>query len=1188
MERRSSTLDLNSKNNNTTGINGNKEGTEYIPARCRITKPNPPKPAQNPLQFVKVGPCDLYRSAQEQLKKVEVIKKIKQEFKEDGEDWQANLDNWKSSRRKRQEHIIERVVEIRNMEQESDKSRRRSKTFSEMLEDRNSRRRKLSNLALYSEDDGNDLADLGISTPSRKGSISEESNTTDDTHNIRTDSAASDDNMLMSPSSEQNQNESTANSNTIDDCKTNGLMANENSNEKAQEQTEEYTYESAIQGYKSRVKRRSFHHTSDYQTEHLSQSTSNINSTKNEDRRFSLYTLQSLNSQSSNDVHHSSTKPDLPKIDISERKQLFETKSKITSTNQQPSTNLPDELSHSKSIKERLKHLEKCTEESLNIKKATKLLAGDIMTVRDRLSSLVSHTNVEKNNNILSVWSSTSQLIDNNGKALRKAEMEQQTRSLCHMDKGRMFHCSLDSLDIRGSDSNQESGCTLEHVQSLDGLDYCERSNYPPSGSSTELLALSQCGDTDREDSGIQTADVSCSVSQADDPDDDSDTMAAINTVCVDTHLNENPLKKYLSSIELPPMHHQHQTPPTSPEITDVASTTTTKSESSVVEELITCTINNLDLRNKIVFDEPIADPLAPPKSVEPPKEKPPPPPIDDEPSDDEYSNSTDYELKRLNSTKRIKNEIRNKRSSFLGIEGLTDINDLELTVSKPPDAATILQEELQLEKQMYRQSQNFNNNDFINTHAEIESRDSGVELESNRSISEHQFQSSSEVDPTENTKTTHITHNHNHEEDEISKKEREIIENLEKEEQWRHNSFNNKDSTSTSRSSLYNNNNNTNNHFSIQSSNSGDEKDDSRYGDDEDVIRVERELLELEQEELERQREDLLYQNRKANILNSVSKHSIGLPDVYLRNTSRPIEHVYNNYPNYYQQTSPTANQASTNLPLSPPPRPPPATTAYSKILLPNTVKPTSTSTSTIQDVSQTGPMSRHTLHALSATPKSKLMNTDSWIQSQPIKKSPMTLTSTLDRDNYNQHWLIQEAEERRLSERSSRLSTANQYRNAEKHIPDAVVQTLTQRIQNRPTVRERTHLLNRKDLPISRGPPITPPISYERSRPPPPVSTMPPPIIPPQATDYDLHDKMLSVSGKKKCSHCGDELGRGAAMIIESLCLFYHMDCFKCCVCHVQLGDGLMGTDVRVRNHKLHCHNCYSSDDGVKFSCV
>lgn len=64
-----------------------------------------------------------------------------------------------------------------------------------------------------------------------------------------------------------------------------------------------------------------------------------------------------------------------------------------------------------------------------------------------------------------------------------------------------------------------------------------------------------------------------------------------------------------------------------------------------------------------------------------------------------------------------------------------------------------------------------------------------------------------------------------------------------------------------------------------------------------------------------------------------------------------------------------------------------------------------------------------------------------------------------------------------------------------------------------------------------------------------------------------------------------CDTSLGRGAAMVIESLRLFYHIDCFKCCVCQVQLGDGLMGTDVRVRNNKLHCHNCYSSEDGEYF---
>jgi hypothetical protein len=33
------------------------------------------------------------------------------------------------------------------------------------------------------------------------------------------------------------------------------------------------------------------------------------------------------------------------------------------------------------------------------------------------------------------------------------------------------------------------------------------------------------------------------------------------------------------------------------------------------------------------------------------------------------------------------------------------------------------------------------------------------------------------------------------------------------------------------------------------------------------------------------------------------------------------------------------------------------------------------------------------------------------------------------------------------------------------------------------------------------------------------------------------------------------------------------------------VQLGNGEHGTDVRVRNNRLHCQNCYSNDEGVLF---
>ena len=34
------------------------------------------------------------------------------------------------------------------------------------------------------------------------------------------------------------------------------------------------------------------------------------------------------------------------------------------------------------------------------------------------------------------------------------------------------------------------------------------------------------------------------------------------------------------------------------------------------------------------------------------------------------------------------------------------------------------------------------------------------------------------------------------------------------------------------------------------------------------------------------------------------------------------------------------------------------------------------------------------------------------------------------------------------------------------------------------------------------------------------------------------------------------------------------------------IQLGNGEQGTDVRVRNNRLHCQNCYSNDEGKLFS--
>nr|XP_019607498.1 PREDICTED: LIM and calponin homology domains-containing protein 1 isoform X13 [Rhinolophus sinicus] len=70
---------------------------------------------------------------------------------------------------------------------------------------------------------------------------------------------------------------------------------------------------------------------------------------------------------------------------------------------------------------------------------------------------------------------------------------------------------------------------------------------------------------------------------------------------------------------------------------------------------------------------------------------------------------------------------------------------------------------------------------------------------------------------------------------------------------------------------------------------------------------------------------------------------------------------------------------------------------------------------------------------------------------------------------------------------------------------------------------------------------------------------------------------ERRKSISGKKLCSSCGLPLGKGAAMIIETLNLYFHIQCFKCGICKGQLGDAVSGTDVRIRNGLLNCNECY-----------
>ncbi|XP_050000639.1 LIM domain only protein 7 isoform X4 [Alexandromys fortis] len=71
-------------------------------------------------------------------------------------------------------------------------------------------------------------------------------------------------------------------------------------------------------------------------------------------------------------------------------------------------------------------------------------------------------------------------------------------------------------------------------------------------------------------------------------------------------------------------------------------------------------------------------------------------------------------------------------------------------------------------------------------------------------------------------------------------------------------------------------------------------------------------------------------------------------------------------------------------------------------------------------------------------------------------------------------------------------------------------------------------------------------------------------------------------SVSGKRVCSYCNNILGKGAAMIIETLGLCYHLHCFKCVSCERDLGGSSSGAEVRIRSNQLYCNDCY-----LRFKC-
>ncbi|XP_023035675.1 dual specificity protein kinase splA isoform X5 [Drosophila willistoni] len=637
--------------------------------------------------------------------------------------------------------------------------------------------------------------------------------------------------------------------------------------------------------------------------------------------------------------------------------------------------------------------------------------------------------------------------------------------------------------------------------------------------------------------------------------------------------------------------------------------------------------------------------------------------------------------IKRMNSTKRIKKELRNKRSSFLGIETDGDLDDvesyLELTVAPPPDMAQLLQEERRLEKQLYIKAGLCDSSDTG------ESRDSGVSENHSRQSSEHYTNSSEENDTHSDTtpppplppppanvgQLNEVIYQN----ESLLAAQTPLLQTAKgnSAESWTESAT----AAAAATQSLSE---------ATATANAKMQSIEEKIREQGEVLRVERELLHFSQEELKRQRENLLLRENiarrelqhGAKMLMSNNRrslqdlhHGLGIGNGMLSAFQPPSAQMQQQKQQHQQQQQqqqphlphpqqiyanvPHANQASRDYrksmsdlnefskrlilaPPTPPTKPMRAMhiSSTSNINLHghghvleseyavssrqrqngvnyggSLVKIASNNNNNNnngypvpayhhQSAQNLSNMSRNTLLALSATPKPKytdgwvqvqqrnsydtnLANDPAWLSAQQQKRKSMPdyqaaiyNTSNISNIN-NNHWLLQEAEQRRIDQLNRRSMPSSNG----KPLPDSIIQTLTERVQSK-GIGERKRFDSNGNYSQINGNPYQHP-QQQQQQPQQQQQQQ-------QQKSSNNQDKVLSVSGKKKCSHCGDELGRGAAMIIESLLLFYHINCFKCCVCLVQLGDGLNGTDVRVRNHKLHCQNCYSSDDGIKFSCV
>lgn len=414
---------------------------DYI-QKARVTRAIPPKPAYDPLRFVQLKPNNLLKTAQEQIKMAEQVKKVQEEKKDEPEEWQCNLDIWKSYRRKRVEHIIDRVVEVKKYElEEHDRNRKKSKTFNEIMEQRGFRR--LKNLPIYTDEDNNDLTELGLASKDEKSA-----------------SDGNDENKIIDNN-------------------------NDTSSETSQTNLTEYNeYTEAIEGYKSRVSRAG-NINSIYKPESNSVEKTISESSFKDEYVCTEKILQSNQFTSS-----------VSKVDFLKRKELFEKEQYGRSGESETKRKSPD-IKSTVSIKERLSFLQLCQ-------------SHEFSRENDRNSMPVLDTSISDLKNRLEGFEREIKSIGNEKQSNTEVPYNTSTQ---YPTNSSNINAEISSTRINERLKNRQR---LSENSSL----YSSENSVFTQKQSTQIHD-NDLLDTDREDSGIHTTDVSCSVSQIGDQNED-------------------------------------------------------------------------------------------------------------------------------------------------------------------------------------------------------------------------------------------------------------------------------------------------------------------------------------------------------------------------------------------------------------------------------------------------------------------------------------------------------------------------------------------------------------------------------------------------------------------------------------------------------------------------------------------